>query len=246
MRVLGFAIASLVMATPLFATPNQLELQGVTQVQQHWECVPIARAISGIQIYGDAHTWWSQAEGRYRRGNQPKRGAVLAFKAYGSMRLGHVAAVSRLIDDRTILVTHSNWSLIDGRRGQIEKNVRVVDVSDANDWSRVRVWFAPLQDLGTTEWPTHGFIYPNDVPPMSIPSNARYANAPNTVTPRAPILVPDKARVNAEKNKAKDERKLAEKAEKKQKKAQKDERALLDPKPTGRIAYLAKLLPKLQ
>src|SRR3546814_5614904 len=30
------------------------------------QCVPFARAASGIQIYGDAWTWWGQAEDRYQ------------------------------------------------------------------------------------------------------------------------------------------------------------------------------------
>ena len=123
------------------------------------QCVPYARRVSGIQIYGDAHTWWNQAAGRYSRGNQPRIGAVLAFRPSGNMRLGHVAAVSRVVDSRTVLLRHSNWSPIDGRRGQIEDNVRAVDVSPENDWSEVRVWFAPIQGLGTTHWPAHGFIY---------------------------------------------------------------------------------------
>lgn len=123
------------------------------------QCVPYARRVSGIQIYGDAHTWWEQAAGRYARGNQPRVGAVLAFRPSGNMRLGHVAAVSRVIDSRTVLLRHANWSPIDGRRGQIEDNVRAIDVSPENDWSQVRVWYAPIQGLGTTHWPAHGFIY---------------------------------------------------------------------------------------
>ena len=27
------------------------------------QCVPYARQVSGIRIFGDAHTWWDQAEG---------------------------------------------------------------------------------------------------------------------------------------------------------------------------------------
>ncbi|HEX7753140.1 MAG TPA: CHAP domain-containing protein [Novosphingobium sp.] len=127
------------------------------------QCVPYARAVSGIRIFGDAHTWWGQAEGRYARGHEPKVGAVMAFQPFGNMRLGHVAAVSRVLDERTVLLKHSNWSPIDGRRGQIEDNVRAVDVSEDNDWSRVRVWYAPLQALGGTAWPVRGFIY-NDAP----------------------------------------------------------------------------------
>ena len=124
------------------------------------QCVPYARQVSGIQIYGDALTWWDQAEGRYARGHKPKAGAVMSFAPYGRMELGHVAAVSKVIDSRTVLLRHANWSVIDGRRGQIEDNVRAVDVSDANDWSEVRVWYAPIGNLGTTAWPVNGFIYP--------------------------------------------------------------------------------------
>lgn len=124
------------------------------------QCVPYARDVSGIQIYGDALTWWGQAEGRYARGHRPKPGAVMSFAPHGRMELGHVAAVSRVIDSRTVLLRHANWSPIDGRRGQIEDDVRAVDVSDANDWSQVRVWYAPIGNLGTTAWPVNGFIYP--------------------------------------------------------------------------------------
>ncbi len=125
------------------------------------QCVPYARQVSGIQLRGDAWTWWNQAAGRYSRGYLPKVGAVMAFRPYGKMQLGHVAAVSRIIDSRTILLRHANWSPINGKRGQIEDNVRAVDVSPGNDWSEVRVWFAPIHALGSTNWPVAGFIYGN-------------------------------------------------------------------------------------
>ena len=123
------------------------------------QCVPYARIVSGIQIRGDAWTWWDQAKGRYARGNRPKVGAVMAFRPYGRMELGHVAAVSQIIDSRTVLLRHANWSPINGTRGQIEDDVEAVDVSPDNDWSQVRVWFAPIQGLGGTAWPVQGFIY---------------------------------------------------------------------------------------
>ena len=126
------------------------------------QCVPYARAVSGVQIRGDAHTWWDQAQGRYDRGTKPRAGAVLAFKPYGAMRLGHVAAVRKIIGDRTLLVSHANWSTIDGQRGHIEENVRVTDVSADNDWSEVQVWYTPNAAMGTTRWPVSGFIYPNE------------------------------------------------------------------------------------
>ena len=124
------------------------------------QCVPFARALTGVTIFGDAHTWWEQAEGRYQRGETPKVGAVMAFRPHGNMRLGHVAAVRKILDKRTLLISHANWSTIDGMRGHIEEDVRVIDVSEDNDWSRVRVWYTPNSALGGNEWPLHGFIYP--------------------------------------------------------------------------------------
>lgn len=171
------------------------------------ECVPFARQISGIQIYGDAHTWWGQADGRYRRGQMPRLGAVLAFKPHGAMQLGHVATVSAIIDSRTLLVSHANWSLIDGRRGQIERNVRVIDVSPAGDWSAVRVWYAPLADLGSTAWPVYGFIYPDRAV-----APALYAKAPKLGYAKLAQL----------------------------------ETRTATARPAGRLAYLARLLPKLR
>ncbi len=122
---------------------------------QFWQCAPYAREVSGIQLRGDANTWWGQAVGRYERGHAPKEGAVLAFEATRRMRVGHVAMVSKVVSEREVLLTHANWS----RRGGIETDVRAVDVSDAGDWSLVKVWYGPQHDLGTSTYPTSGFIY---------------------------------------------------------------------------------------
>lgn len=121
------------------------------------QCVPYAREASGIEIRGNAWTWWSQAEGRYERGDAPKVGAVMSFKKTGKNPFGHVAMVSKIVSDREVLLDHANWS----RRGGIERGVRAVDVSAAGDWSEVRVWYAPLGDLGTSTYPVNGFIYPD-------------------------------------------------------------------------------------
>lgn len=120
---------------------------------QFWQCAPYARTISGIQIRGNANTWWGQAAGRYERGQTPREGAVLAFDATRKMRVGHVAMVSRVVSDREVLLTHANWS----RRGGVERDVRAIDVSDAGDWSRVKVWFQG--SMGMTAHPARGFIY---------------------------------------------------------------------------------------
>lgn len=159
------------------------------ELPPYLQCVPYARERSGVKIYGDARTWWDQAAGRYKRGNRPRTGAVMTFRPYGGMTLGHVAAVAKVIDSRTVLLDHANWSPIDGRRGQIERGVKAVDVSPANDWSQVRVWYDPLQDLGTTAWPVAGFIYsePDDGQPFGgarILASASYGAPAPAMSPK--------------------------------------------------------------
>ncbi|WP_174284975.1 CHAP domain-containing protein [Sphingomonas bacterium] len=132
---------------------------------QFWQCAPYAREVSGIQIRGNANTWWGQAAGHYDRGHTPKVGAVLAFQASHRMRVGHVAMVSKIVGDREVLLTHANWS----HPGRIETDVRAVDVSDAGDWSMVKVWYAPQGALGTSAYATNGFIYgDHDLPATQI------------------------------------------------------------------------------
>ena len=125
------------------------------------QCVVFARAESGINIFGNAREWWAKADGLYDKGHEPRTGAVMAFAPTGAMPVGHVAVVSRVISDREVLLNHANWSPINGRRGQVERNVRAVDVSPAGDWSQVRVWYAPIHDLGLRVNPVRGFIYPS-------------------------------------------------------------------------------------
>ncbi len=127
----------------------------------YWQCVPFARLISGVQIFGDAWTWWQQASGRYETGFSPRAGAVLCFKPTARMRLGHVAVVSQVLTDRIVQITHANWSPIEGSRGKVEQDVTVIDVSAGGDWSQVKVWYDPNRDLGGSTYATHGFIYPD-------------------------------------------------------------------------------------
>ncbi len=141
-----------------------------------WQCAQFARMFSGIQIFGDAWTWWEQAMGKYARGFTPEAGSVLVFKPFGPMTRGHVAVVQQVLTDRIIQVTHANWSPIDGHRGQIENNVTVVDVSPLGDWSKVKVWYKPSGDLGTKVYPTYGFVYKAAVDAFSVARTAT-ANA---------------------------------------------------------------------
>jgi len=169
-------------AIPAIAVADELDA--------YLQCVPYARQVSGIPIYGDAHTWWDQAEGRFQRGNAPRVGAVMYFPPHAKMRLGHVAAVSQVVDSRTVLLRHANWSPIDGRRGQIEDDVKAIDVSPNNDWSQVRVWYAPIGGLGRTPWPVRGFIYPDRAPSL------RKASRP-TMVEANPVRAPEEDTVGA-------------------------------------------------
>ena len=124
--------------------------------EPYWQCVTFARMFSGIQIFGDAATWWRQAQGRFQTGQTPRTGSVLSFEASGRMSRGHVAVVSEVLTPRVIRITHANWG---GSRGKVEENVTVVDVSPSGDWSSVKVWYNPINGLGSTAYPTYGFIY---------------------------------------------------------------------------------------
>jgi hypothetical protein len=148
--VLPLAVASLAAALPAAAAPL-LDYVG--------QCVPFARAASGIQIFGDAWTWWDQAQGRYRRGHTPREGAVIVFAKGGHLPLGHVAVISRVVEDRVVMLTHANWSRVDGQRGHAEQDVTLFDVSPDNDWSAVKVWFRDSKGLGGTTYDVRGFIY---------------------------------------------------------------------------------------
>jgi hypothetical protein len=130
-----------------------------TAAHARLQCVTYARQISEVQISGNARDWWSRAEGRYERGRQPKPGAVLAFAGTRAMPYGHVAVVSKVVDDRHILINHANWS----RPGMVERGVMAVDVSPAGNWSEVRVWYAPTRSLGLRPSAAKGFIYPSTV-----------------------------------------------------------------------------------
>lgn len=123
------------------------------------QCVPFARAASGIQIFGDAWTWWDQANGRYDRGHKPRPGAVIVFEKTSRLPLGHVAVVSRVVERRVVLLTHANWSRQNGERGHAEQDVTLFDVSPDNDWSEVKVWYRDTDGLGGTIYPVAGFIY---------------------------------------------------------------------------------------
>jgi hypothetical protein len=160
------ALAALPGCATLLSAPQQTEtvaaapagtLNTWTGGARGVSCVPYARAVSGIRITGDARVWWAKAAERYRRGQEPQAGSVLAFRPSGSMNSGHVSVVQEIVDTRTILVTHANWGGRDLPRGRIMHGHRVVDVSENNDWTQVRLVNSG-GSLGRI-YPAHGFIY---------------------------------------------------------------------------------------
>ena len=146
-----------VQARPLVNLPKPL-LAEIVIPDRPLQCVPYARELSDIQIRGNAWTWWHQAEGRYARDGRPKVGSVMVLKRKeqpGS--LGHVAYVEEIIDSRMIVVSHANWL----NEGRLHINTPVLDVSQANDWSKVRFWNTPGHHFGGNIYRPYGFILPN-------------------------------------------------------------------------------------
>ena len=121
-------------------------------------CVPYARARSGIALRGDAWQWWEAAEGRYARGRAPRSGSVLVLMRTSRLPQGHVAVVTRVVSAREIRVDHANWAS-GSAKGREARDQPVQDISAANDWSLVRVWYPRVKDYGTTNWPAFGFIH---------------------------------------------------------------------------------------
>lgn len=148
------------------------------------QCVPYARMVSGIQIYGNAGTWWRRARGRYQRGKSPSAGAVLAMQGNRRARLGHVAVVTHVLSSREIVVNHANWL----NRERIHLGTPVVDVSPRNDWSSVRVWYTPGNRYGASVYRAHGFIYPKGPKLFTTVANANIRRRPSARATRITTL----------------------------------------------------------
>ncbi len=119
------------------------------------ECAPFARALTGVQLSGAADDWWQQAAGRYQRASSPAVGGILVLTRSGRLPYGHVAVVTRVMSGRQVLVSQANWV-----HHRVTEDQPVIDVSAANDWSVVRLWWPPSEQMGITEYAARGFILP--------------------------------------------------------------------------------------
>ncbi len=142
-------------ALPKPPTPTRPR-PAIVKAKRPLQCVPYARELSKIALRGNAWTWWQKAEGRYERGSTPRVGSVLVLSKTRRLRLGHLAVVAEVVSDREIIVHQANWL----NRGRIHRYTPVRDISENNDWSVVRVWYTPGQQMGSGHYPAYGFIYP--------------------------------------------------------------------------------------
>jgi surface antigen len=131
------------------ATPSTVEGTAL-------QCVPYARDRSGVNIHGDAYTWWDKAAGVYARGATPLLGSVMVLNGYAGRHRAHVAVVRRFISAREISIDHANW-LDDGA---VYVNDPVIDVSADNDWTMVKVWNIRTGSWGSKIYRVQGFIGP--------------------------------------------------------------------------------------
>lgn len=137
------------------AARNRAGPPRIVSAGRRLECVVYARGLSGIEISGDAWTWWRAAAGKYARGHAPRVGAVIVLKRKGRS-LGHLAVVTRIVNSREVIARHANWL----NNGQIHLDTPVRDVSSANDWSLVKIWYTPGRVMGKSAYAAYGFIYP--------------------------------------------------------------------------------------
>lgn len=150
----GCAERSAAVAAPRLGGESALTAR-IVQPAKPLQCVPYAREVSGIPIFGNAWTWWRAADGKYAKGSRPELGAVMVFSKTKRNRYGHLAVVKQILNSREVIVDHSNWL----NRGRIHLNAAVRDVSPNNDWSAVRVWYTPGKRYGARVYALTGFIY---------------------------------------------------------------------------------------
>ena len=117
-------------------------------------CVEYARLRSGLAIFGDARLWWNRAKNLYDEFKAPAVDAVMVFSGSKRIAKGHVAVVTQILNSREIVVDHANWQ----NHGEIDRNFPVLDVSESNDWSKVRVWDVNSGKFGAHVYRISGFI----------------------------------------------------------------------------------------
>jgi len=156
------ASASSARTTTPVAVPSSANFRPPTPPSDsaRMQCVTYARAVTGLDLKGDAWRWWEAAGGRYGRGPEPAVYSVLVLSQGVRLHRGHVAVVREVLDSRRIRVDHANWN----NDERIVKDMLVVDVSAANDWTEVKFWNKRANSWGNV-YLAYGFIYPPGTEP---------------------------------------------------------------------------------
>ena len=149
-----FVILSLLLAA-CGSSPSPVDAGKYVGGTVSLECAPFARALTGLALSGDAADWWNHAEGRYARTQEPQVGGVLVLTRSSRLPYGHVAVVSHVLERRKILVTQANWV-----HHRVTEDQAVIDVSPANDWTELRVFWPPSGQMGGGVYAAYGFIVP--------------------------------------------------------------------------------------
>ena len=94
-----------------------------------------------------------------RTKDSPTRGqgayAKEDFRSWGNHHAETLlAVVTDIVSPREIRVEQANWM----NKGEIDHSTPVLDVSAANDWSKVRVWDVPSKQFGSRVYAISGFI----------------------------------------------------------------------------------------
>jgi hypothetical protein len=140
------------------------------------QCVPFARRESGLQIFGDAARWWAQARAMlFPTADAPSDGSVLVVRGYRSAQRGHVAVVREVVHDRLILIDHANWL----NRGEVTRNVPVLDVSARGDWTQIKVWHVPGGHWGGRTYNVQGFILPRRTQMQHVSADVPMGESPS-------------------------------------------------------------------
>ncbi|MBV9549590.1 MAG: CHAP domain-containing protein [Alphaproteobacteria bacterium] len=147
-------LAAADMTMPRVPAPRVVRAPSVEKADKRLFCVEYARALSGLSIFGDAKYWWDRAKNLYSRASRPLEEAVMVFAGSSRLKRGHLAVVSQIVSAREIRVEQANWL----NKGEIDHDTPVLDVSDKNDWSRVRVWDVPSRQFGSRVYAISGFI----------------------------------------------------------------------------------------
>jgi hypothetical protein len=134
--------------------PRALPAPSVEKADKRLFCVEFARNLSGLNIFGDAKYWWDRARNLYARAAHPLEEAVMVFSGSARLKRGHLAVVSEIVSPREIRVEQANWL----NKGEIDHATPVLDVSENNDWSKVRVWDVPSRQFGSRVYAISGFI----------------------------------------------------------------------------------------